>query len=112
MIASLDPVQEAAEPETVESAQVNLPRPEGLDRTYRPQALEVPVLIARDGPIAAIDPGLVAPVATRPESAVAQAVAGAEAVSYTHLDVYKRQIDQGDRMVPWSYCDNLALYFL
>lgn len=80
MIASLDPVQEAAEPETVESAQVNLPRPEGLDRTYRPQALEVPVLIARDGPIAAIDPGLVAPVAARPESAVAQAVAGAVAM--------------------------------
>ncbi|WP_313350147.1 helix-turn-helix domain-containing protein [Paracoccus sp. (in: a-proteobacteria)] len=68
MIAALDPVQEAAEPETVESAQVNLPRPEGLDRTYRPQALEVPVLVARDGPIAAIDPGLNAP-AMQPESA-------------------------------------------
>ncbi|MDQ7262403.1 DUF4115 domain-containing protein [Paracoccus sp. PS-1] len=67
VIAALDPVQEAAEPETVESAQVNLPRPEGLDRTYRPQALEVPVLIARDGPIAAIDPGLNAP-AMQPES--------------------------------------------
>ena len=61
VIASLDPVQDAAVPETVESAQVNLPRPEGLDRTYRPQALEVPVLVARDGPIAAIDPGLNAP---------------------------------------------------
>ncbi len=61
VIASLDPVQDAAAPETVESAQINLPRPEGLDRTYRPQALEVPVLIARDGPIAAIDPGLSAP---------------------------------------------------
>ncbi|SMG05515.1 helix-turn-helix domain-containing protein [Paracoccus sp. J56] len=61
VIAALDPVQEAAEPETIESAQVNLPRPEGLDRTYRPQALEVPVLVARDGPIAAIDPGLDAP---------------------------------------------------
>lgn len=74
IIAALDPVQEAAEPETVESAQVNLPRPEGLDRTYRPQALEVPVLVARDGPIAAIDPGLAAPVAVQPETAVAQAV--------------------------------------
>ncbi|ABL69918.1 MULTISPECIES: helix-turn-helix domain-containing protein [Paracoccus] len=68
VIAALDPVQEAAEPETVESAQVNLPRPEGLDRTYRPQALEVPVLMARDGPIAAIDPGLNAP-AMQPEGA-------------------------------------------
>lgn len=61
VIASLDPVQDASTPETIESAQVNLPRPEGLDRTYRPQTLEVPVLIARDGPIAAIDPGLSAP---------------------------------------------------
>ncbi|KGJ05052.1 protein RodZ, contains Xre-like HTH and DUF4115 domains [Paracoccus halophilus] len=61
VIASLDPVQDAAEPETIESARVNLPRPEGLDRTYRPQALEVPVLVARDGPIASIDPGLNAP---------------------------------------------------
>ncbi|RDW13680.1 helix-turn-helix domain-containing protein [Paracoccus thiocyanatus] len=68
VIAALDPVQEAAAPETVDSAQVNLPRPEGLDRTYRPQALEVPVLIARDGPIAAIDPGLNAP-AMQPEQA-------------------------------------------
>ena len=71
VVASLDPVQEAAEPETVETAQINLPRPEGIDRTYRPQALEVPVLIARDGPIAAIDPGLTA--APAPEAtAVAQ----------------------------------------
>ncbi|MDF3608521.1 DUF4115 domain-containing protein [Paracoccus sp. DMF-8] len=58
VIASLDPVQEAAMPEAVDSASVNLPQPEGLDRVYRPQVLEVPVLTARDGPIAAIDPGV------------------------------------------------------
>jgi hypothetical protein len=34
------------------------PRPEAFDRIYRPQALAVPVLVARDGPIAAIDPGV------------------------------------------------------
>lgn len=72
VIASLDPVQEAAAPETVDSAQVNLPRPEGIDRTYRPQALELPVLTARDGPIAAIDPGLTLPAAG-PATTVAQA---------------------------------------
>jgi hypothetical protein len=32
------------------------PAPDALDRLYRPQALDVPVLVARDGPIAAIDP--------------------------------------------------------
>lgn len=59
VVGSLDPVQEAAQPEPVESASVNLPQPEGLDRIYRPQALEVPVLTPRDGPIAAIDPGII-----------------------------------------------------
>ena len=88
VIASLDPVQDAAAPETIESAQVNLPRPEGIDRTYRPQALEVPVLVARDGPIAAIDPGLNAPAmqpatqepATEVAAAAVTPQAGAEAL--------------------------------
>ena len=43
-------------------------RPMPLDRLYRPQALDVPVLTSRDGPIAAIDPrraGALAPVADR-----------------------------------------------
>ena len=32
------------------------PTPDAFDRLYRPEALEVPVLVARDGPIAALDP--------------------------------------------------------
>lgn len=32
------------------------PAPDALDRLYRPQALAAPVLTARDGPIAALDP--------------------------------------------------------
>nr|WP_236635876.1 RodZ domain-containing protein [Paracoccus aminophilus] len=60
VIASLDPVQDASQPDNIDTAGVNLPQPEGLDRIYRPQVLEVPVLTARDGPIAAIDPGLTA----------------------------------------------------
>ncbi|MEP3296353.1 MAG: RodZ domain-containing protein [Pseudoruegeria sp.] len=46
------------------------PTAEALDRLYRPQALDVPVLEARDGPIAALDPssiGVFAP--TRPVEA-------------------------------------------
>lgn len=39
-----------------DSAALDLPPPEALERLYRPQALDVPVLVARDGPIAAIDP--------------------------------------------------------
>lgn len=64
VVTELDPAEGAgmAEPaldlsDTTELAQ-NLPQPEALDRLYRPQILEAPVLTARDGPIAAIDPGL------------------------------------------------------
>lgn len=32
------------------------PAADALDRLYRPKALDVPVLVARDGPIAALDP--------------------------------------------------------
>ncbi len=32
------------------------PTPDALDRLYRPQALDVPVMVARDGPIAALNP--------------------------------------------------------
>ncbi len=48
-------------------------RPEGLDRLYRPQALDVPVLTARDGPIAGIKPQRNDAI----ESAVQEAVADA-----------------------------------
>lgn len=47
------------------------PEPEAFDRLYRPEALDVPVLVARDGPIAAIDPrtvGALANVAATPAS--------------------------------------------
>ncbi len=39
-----------------ETAGLTPPPAEALDRLYRPQALDVPVLTARDGPIAALDP--------------------------------------------------------
>ncbi|AXI42244.1 RodZ domain-containing protein [Sulfitobacter sp. SK011] len=35
---------------------MDTPRADALDRLYRPQALDVPVLVARDAPIATIDP--------------------------------------------------------
>lgn len=39
-----------------ESVDLATPSAEALDRLYRPQALNVPVLVPRDGPIAALDP--------------------------------------------------------
>lgn len=37
-------------------ATLTAPSPDALDRLYRPQALDVPILVARDGPISALDP--------------------------------------------------------
>lgn len=48
---------------------MTVPVPDVLDRLYRPPALDVPVMVARDTPIASIDPGAVgalAPVGNAP----------------------------------------------
>lgn len=79
VVTALDPTEGAglSDPELVpgeahDIAQ-SLPQPDALDRLYRPQILEAPVLTARDGPIAAIDPGLVDPAST-----VEQVIASAD----------------------------------
>jgi cytoskeletal protein RodZ len=48
---------------TTAAPQMPAPRTAALDRLYRPQALDVPVLVARDAPIATIDPRSVGSVA-------------------------------------------------
>lgn len=67
-MASADPVQQQAD---------------RMDRLYRPQALDVPVLTSRDGPIAAINPRLATAAAT--SEAVDAALA--EALSTDAQDV-------------------------
>ncbi len=42
------------------------PTTEALDRLYRPQALDVPVMVARDGPISTLDPSSVGTFAPTP----------------------------------------------
>jgi len=75
---SLDPI-ETAQNDTLPAA----PASEALDRIYRPATLDTPVLIARDGPIASIDPnqtGVLAGLPTpksptvAPESAIQTAL--------------------------------------
>lgn len=97
VVAALDPVEGAlvsepvmdmADPTVLTQA---LPQPEGLDRTYRPQILEAPVIASRDGPIAAIDPSLtqfpapatdVAQAAPEAAAAIQRALAEAGAASF------------------------------
>ncbi len=55
--------------------------PEALDRLYRPEALDLPVLVARDGPIAAIDPDTVGALAGMGSDAEADAAIAAATAS-------------------------------
>lgn len=62
VLSDLDPLEGALSPAPQTSSNVvvaqdlTVPRTDALDRLYRPAALDVPVLIARDAPIASIDP--------------------------------------------------------
>ncbi len=62
VLSDLDPLEGALNPapqstqSNINTALTALPRTETLDRLYRPAALDVPVLVARDAPIASIDP--------------------------------------------------------
>ena len=67
-------------PEVGEQVATGGATPDPLDRLDRPQALDVPVLTARDGPIAAIDPRQNGAMAAAVEGAVAAAVVGEETV--------------------------------
>ncbi len=56
VLSDLDPLSGAAPQDVELTPDVNVPRADVLDRLYRPQALDVPVLVARDAPIATLDP--------------------------------------------------------
>ncbi len=57
VLTDLDPLDAAqVRSDEVELASVDTPSSEALDRLYRPQALDVPVLVARDAPISTLDP--------------------------------------------------------
>ena len=58
---------------------LDTPTPEALDRLYRPQALDVPVLVARDAPISTLNPGTFGTlIPDGVDAALAQAVADAQ----------------------------------
>ncbi|MCA1777306.1 MAG: helix-turn-helix domain-containing protein [Loktanella sp.] len=60
VVSDLDPLAGATAPSTGENddiADLTGPSAEALDRLYRPQALDVPVLVARDAPISMLNPG-------------------------------------------------------
>lgn len=60
VVADIDPLAGGGLPATTAGVDVvagfDAPSTEALDRLYRPQALDAPVLVPRDGPIATLDP--------------------------------------------------------
>jgi hypothetical protein len=60
VLSDLDPVyqMQTQGPENEELKQQNKVSNDRLDRLYRPQTLDVPILVAREGPISTLDPTL------------------------------------------------------
>lgn len=72
VVAELDPLNQATAPVAEDASGTSLvaaATPEALDRLYRPQALDVPVLEARDGPISVLRPETVGILAPPPQPA-------------------------------------------
>jgi hypothetical protein len=75
VVSDLDPLAGAANSVQIDDtlAGFQAPSTEALNRLYRPQALEVPVLIARDAPISTLSPGSIGsliPDAVMPQAPV------------------------------------------
>ena len=95
VLADLDPLEGAvtlsAQDETVSSTGFPQATSEALDRLYRPQALDVPVLVARDAPIASIDPrevgNFAAPSLERPEQVTTAALTAGPETGTPFLNV-------------------------
>ncbi len=85
--------------DVVAAAGAGMPSPEGdtLDRLYRPEALDVPVLVARDGPISTLDP---MNGGTLPGTMFAGAVLPDTTAPSTTLPVGPRAIAEGPRSEP------------
>lgn len=56
VVAEVDPLAPSSAAQPTETAGLEPPPADTMDRLYRPQALDVPVMTARDGPISTLDP--------------------------------------------------------
>lgn len=98
VVSELDPLAGATNGigQTDTLAQFTAPSPEALDRLYRPQALDVPVLVARDGPISTLNPGLFGTLAPAPDAVLLAAadanIAGIPAIQVNEGPVPEVQL--------------------
>ncbi|WP_299692327.1 RodZ domain-containing protein [uncultured Tateyamaria sp.] len=84
VLSDLDPLDAVAPAATPAGPSIETPRADALDRLYRPQALDVPVLVARDAPIATLNPRDLGTFAT--PGAAPETVAGVDRALQEALD--------------------------
>ncbi|MHC0052782.1 helix-turn-helix domain-containing protein [Actibacterium sp. D379-3] len=94
VIAEVDPLSGAGAMELAvnETAGMALPSAEALDRLYRPRPLDVPEMIARDGPIATLEPGGLSALAAIPETPRIATVSPAETAAPEDRDAPVRVV--------------------
>ncbi|MDA7966814.1 helix-turn-helix domain-containing protein [Ruegeria sp.] len=101
VLTDLDPLDAArVQVDESETASADLPSAEALDRLYRPQALDVPVLVARDAPISTLDPRTVGTF--RPPEPPKLEVAEVHTVERPALPQVVEQIDTSLKIVAVS----------
>ena len=71
LVAELDPIATASDPIAEDAGAAVVARQDALTQLYRPQALEAPILTARDAPISTIRPGTVGVLASAEPSGLA-----------------------------------------
>jgi len=84
VLADLDPLEQAQQniaPALGESSPELRAAADGFDRLYRPQALDVPVLVARDAPISTLRPEELGTFASLPEAGTAPTLGSAQGFS-------------------------------
>ena len=76
ILAELDPLSAATAPIDSETPldEALVSAPDRFDRLYRPEALDVPILVARDGPISSIDPDSVGLLASNQPPSISPSV--------------------------------------
>jgi len=114
VVADIDPLDSArpAAPAEDDPTELATAAPDNFDRIYRPQALDVPVMVARDGPIANLDPrefgalsdrARTAPTTVAGASPQAPAVPGSDSTQVRGPDMAAAQVAEagtGDESGP------------
>ena len=101
VVAEVDPLAGATRAltdGTADIAALVTPSAEALDRLYRPQALDVPVIVSRDGPIATLNPyaaDTLAPGGSAPLLAAAPSLAAVDAAVAQATLVPSVQVTEG-----------------